>query len=516
MSKRTTLFPAALASLALFTLPVAAATFDVTSNLWGDVSTPNTFAWAIQQANANSGADVIRLFSDVNVDQANPKEPISGFLTELTDPAGLSIQGNGHSLVGNPFFITSQPGIVDKNAPRPYSPMGGDMLQIEALSFARIADNVSNVTIDRLTVDGLNAFLDIGKSSTVTILDSTIKNAVSFGREARSVLSVAEGATLNLEEVVMRKINPFDQRSLGTEFFWFVPAISGNDATLNMFKSNLDLALTSSTSGAVSWAGGTANIVSSTILGQGLSVSKLSQPGVLNLVNSIFKPSGDSAVARVQAFSGSVANVIASTLQFDAFQSTIPNSQFCPSYYPCNGAPLQVFADGEIRLQSSAISVLNDNILPINFPYSNQFDLQTSAPVSGRFTADPYSYVQPVTNQNADSLKILFNQPSLITALGAYTLDPNSSFLPTFYELPAGATPNTSGPLIGVVPNADNLNKLLNPIDNSVISTDVFGKPRTFNGKRDVGAVQTPGPLPVLGCGAAFGWSRRLRRRIRQ
>ncbi|MFN9056265.1 MAG: hypothetical protein ACK6BM_13615 [Cyanobacteriota bacterium] len=120
----------------MFTLPVAAATFDVTSNLWGDVSTPNTFAWAIQQANANSGADVIRLFSDVNVDQANPKEPISGFLTELTDPAGLSIQGNGHSLVGNPFFITSQPGIVDKNAPRPYSPMGGDMLQIEALSFA--------------------------------------------------------------------------------------------------------------------------------------------------------------------------------------------------------------------------------------------------------------------------------------------------------------------------------------------------------------------------------------------
>ncbi|MEY4354111.1 MAG: hypothetical protein RLZZ609_2352 [Cyanobacteriota bacterium] len=210
MLKRTTLFPAALASLALSTLPVAAATFDVTSTLWGDLITPNTFAWAIQQANVNSGADVIRLFSDVNVDQANPKEPISGFLTELTDPAGLSIQGNGHALVGNPFFITSQGDVVDKNAPRAYSPMGGDMLQVEALSFARIADNVSNVTIDQLTVDGLNAFLDIGKSSTVTILDSTIKNAVSFGREARSALSVAEGATLNLEGVVMRKINPFD------------------------------------------------------------------------------------------------------------------------------------------------------------------------------------------------------------------------------------------------------------------------------------------------------------------
>ena len=59
--------------------------------------------------------------------------------------------------------------------------------------------------------------------------------------------------------------------------------------------------------------------------------------------------------------------------------------------------------------------------------------------------------------------------------------------------------------------------QLINPIDQSVITTDVYGNPRTFLGRRDAGAVQTvPGPLPVLGCGAAFGWSRRLRRRLRQ
>ncbi|MFN9643786.1 MAG: hypothetical protein ACK6BG_01385 [Cyanobacteriota bacterium] len=49
--------------------------------------------------------------------------------------------------------------------------------------------------------------------------------------------------------------------------------------------------------------------------------------------------------------------------------------------------------------------------------------------------------------------------------------------------------------LISVVPDADSLNKLINPIDGSVISADVFGNPRTYNGLRDVGAVQQPASL---------------------
>ena len=66
--------------------------------------------------------------------------------------------------------------------------------------------------------------------------------------------------------------------------------------------------------------------------------------------------------------------------------------------------------------------------------------------------------------------------------------------------------------------DADGANQLINPIDHSVIRTDVYGHPRTAYGLRDVGAVQAsvPGPLPVLGGAVAFGWSRRLRRRIRQ
>lgn len=184
---------------------------------------------------------------------------------------------------------------------------------------------------------------------------------------------------------------------------------------------------------------------------------------------------------------------------------------------------MQAFGNGEIHLQGSAVSVLKENFPGIQDPYSDHFDAQPVFPPAGSFTADQYSYVQPVTNQNAASLKLLFKQPNLLTEGVAYALDPNGLPLPTFYDLPVGAYPDNPGPLIGVIPDADSLNQLINPIDGSVISTDVFGNPRTADGTRDVGAVQVsrsrppaaaPGPLPLLGLGAALGWSRRLRRRL--
>ena len=512
-------------------MPVSAATFDVTRGDWGDDSTVNSFAWAIKQANTTPGADVIRLFCDVNVDLASPIEPVSGFLTELTDTSGLRIEGNNHSLVGNPLFITSNGDTVDKNFPRRYSSTGGDQLQIGAMSFARVANNVSNGRIDKLVVDGLNAFLDVGKGSVATITNSTIKNLVAFGYSPRAALTAQANSVINLTEVVMHKLNPYPVFGFGAEFLWDAPAILGENATLNVLKSQLDPFLTSHTGGALNCAGGVANIVSSTILGQGLSISGsvnqgvLSQ-GVLNVVNSILRPAApETTTARIQAFGDGVANVIASTLQYDAFNSTIPDSQFCPNLYPCNGAPLQVFANVEIRLKSSAISVLNEGYAGIQLPYSRSYDPQTGAPPAGSFLADQYSYVQPVNNQDSASLKALFNQPNLLTSGLPYTLGPSiDPFVAYSYlDLPGGAYPKAFGPLVDVIPDADSLNQLINPIDGSVISTDVFGNPRTYNGRRDVGAVQSlqpaasvPGPLPLIGLGSAFGWSRRLRRRLGQ
>jgi len=181
IAENSLLFRSLIVSSIFSIIPVSAATFDVTRGDWGDDSTVNSFAWAIRQANNTPGADVIRLFSDVNVDLATPLELVTGILTELTDTAGLKIEANNHSLVGNPFFLTANGHIVDKNFPRPYLANGGDSLQVSTSSFARIADNVANVRIDTLVVDGLNAFLNVGQGSVAAIAYSTIKHLVGFG-----------------------------------------------------------------------------------------------------------------------------------------------------------------------------------------------------------------------------------------------------------------------------------------------------------------------------------------------
>ena len=268
-------------------------------------------------------------------------------------------------------------------------------------------------------------------------------------------------------------------------------------------------------------------MVSSIIKGKGLSIADYTKPGVLNVVNSIFRPYDHSATARIQAFGGGEANLIASTIQFDAsYTRDVPWPDnpvlTCPDYYPCNGAPLQVANGGTINLRSSAVALLSTDSARIQSPYSNLYNS-----LNGTLTADPLSYVQTTTSLNSADLKSLFNQPDLITMGIPYALtpDPSDPSAFTFFELPSGGHPLAPGPLLAVVPNADSTNQLINPIDGSVISTDVFGNPRTFNGRRDIGAVQTsfappptpaPGPLPLLGCGAALGWSRHLRRQTLQ
>ena len=76
--------------------------------------------------------------------------------------------------------------------------------------------------------------------------------------------------------------------------------------------------------------------------------------------------------------------------------------------------------------------------------------------------------------------------------------------------LPGGASPVAGSVLIGAVPDAavGGVNELLNPIDGQPILLDVYGNPRTSNGSRDIGAVQSvPEPsVCVLIVAAGAGW----------
>jgi hypothetical protein len=496
-----------LTTAVLSALPGSAATFSVTKNFWGDNTTTGTFAWAIHQANTTPGHDTIGLSTNVSIDDYTGTFHVRR-LTDITDPAGLRIQGNGHSLIGNPSFVTPEGVVHTKTNPQHFRP--GDQNAATTYSFAKIADNVSSVVVDNFVVDGLNSFLNIGKGTVVTIRDSIIKYMGDFGQHPAPILEAFDDSILNLQRVTISHINNFQKPLAGSEFIWF-PAIAGQNANLNIERSTLDL-VTSSTAGGMTWNGGTANIVSSSILGKGLSVTDYLKEGVLNVVNSVVRPYDSSATARIQAYNGGTANVIASTIQFDA--SFTGDVHSCPTNYTCNGAPLQAANGGTINLVSSAVSAINTEMALINNPYSDSYNTLT-----GTLTADANTYVQPVPNQDAAALMSLFGQPNLRTSGDPFALTPNiPPYPPIYVALPAGVEPLRNGPLINIVVDANGANKLINPIDGSVIRTDVYGNPRTVNGLRDIGAFQTkaPGPVPVLGAGAAFGMTRRLRRSIRQ
>ena len=511
---------AALGLSVSFHLPASAAVFTVTENFWGTSTTTNSFAWALDQANTNPGADTIdlRLTSGSSIDvDGVTYDRFVPFLSQITE--SVQIRGNGVTLVGNPQFFTNTGLIVTKNNnTQPFRPPS-DTLTVPAHSFAEVAPSVS-VEINDLNADGLNGFLKLGANSIATIVNSAIKNTVPYGFTGRPALEALSGSTLNLRNVLLDRINPFESVFNGSEYAWVGAIFGSNGATLNMVNSIIRGSSTSI--GAINWAfGGTANVVSSIISGNAGGLSIEGDGGVLNFVNSILYLNDSdilSPVARIQAYGNAVANVIASTVQFNPNMLNSTSLGPCitdPTRYSCNGAPLQAFGGGKINLVQSAISTINTSLTPeIDDFYSNFFG------VSGILTADALSYVQPTQNSSPDDLRTLFSQPSLLTGLLPYELTSDLFLLPTYQELPDGASLLSGSPLRSAIADADGANQLINPIDGSVITTDVFGNPRTAFGTRDIGAVQgtqeVPGPLPVLGAGAAFGWARRLRKRVRQ
>jgi hypothetical protein len=478
--------------------------------MWGDPTTLNSLAWAIEQSNTTPGADIIQLQlrtgSSINVDNATPV--ISSFLSRITE--SVQINGNGVTLLGNPLFIGTNGIEYNKFTLSSYTPTSGDVLVTPAFSFAEIGPSVS-VGVKDLNIDGLNGFLSAGTDSVVTVINSAAKNTVPYGFGGRPVFEARTGATLNLHKVVLDRINPLENLIGGAEFAW-VGAIAGGDATLNMTQSIIKG--TSSSIGGVNWIGGAANIVSSIFTGSAGGLSIAGSGAVMNIVNSLFVPDfAPSAVARIQAFSSGVANLIASTVQANALLALdVPTCSSNPDDYACNGVPLQAFDAGSINLFQSVVSTINSDLTGIIDSYSEVFDMNPT----GDLVADAHSYVQPTPNADAADLKLLFNQPSLLTGSIPYELTAGGLF---YADLPDGAALLPGSPLRSAIADAEGANQLINPIDGSVITTDVYGNPRTAFGRRDIGAVQStqevPGPLPSLGVAAAFRWSRRLRKAVR-
>jgi hypothetical protein len=479
-----------------------AAVFDVTQNTWGTVGDVGSFAWAVDRANNQTGADIIRVAAglEINVDAATPVSGgTSNWLAEFTE--SVDIQGNGAKLVGNPAYITTSGSIATKTniVANPYNPAirAGEVIQQAALSFARIGTSGSDnstirVSFTDLGADGLASVATLYEGSQLTVTGGSFENTVNYtdiDAAGRGIFEAFTGSTLNLNGISITRDYPFDSPiDAAPEAAIFFGSIQGQDSQLNMENSSIN---DSFGAGAVSWNGGTANIVSSIIADAGgLSIADGStEQGVLNFVNSIlYMTGGDdlSQTNRIQAITNGEANILSSSILYDALST---NDSCSNVSYSCNGMPLTAVAGGVMTVTSSAVVPLNAEFA---FPGKDSYSEFTN----GDLIAGAYSYIAATPTQDAAAVKSLFDNLDILTAGDTYPIIDAGAFQ-LFEQLPEGAYPLLSGVLVGVVPDAGvgGANQLINPIDGQPILVDVYGNPRVWrDGTRAIGAVQVPAP----------------------
>ena len=488
------LAPAAAVVLALLSAagPMAGAlradTFSVIETSWGSATTAGTLAWAIDQANTSSATgNVISIASNLLIDVDGATAIDAGLdLAQFT--RSVTIEGNGATLVGNPTFVTSGGQTVTKNNPDAF--VTGDTPVTPSFSFAKIGtfggvNSAITVSIIGLKADGLNRFALVEAGARLDVTTAGIVNSVNFDFSGRNITPGFEaltGATLNLDRVVIDKASGLTAIPGGI--------VAGSDATINVSSSTIR---DSNSGPAIILAGGTANVVSSVLNGSGgVTVTGGSSvaTGTVNFVNSVaflagpLNGGGNDSMDdnRFLAGPGGTINATASTIIADLVSlSGSPSA--------ANGVPLDA-AGGTIALRSAAVMVTTYDA----DGFSGQIGYQTSA--GGVLTADAYSWVRPTPAQTAILLPSLFSQPSLITGAPGLPVDTISvsPLIEETYPLPLASLPVANGVLVGVVPDADSTNALINPIDSSIITLDVFGQARTTAGLRNTGAVESTVP----------------------
>jgi len=494
-------------------------TFSVTSTSWGTATTAGTLAWAIDQSNNSlASGNVISIAPNLLID-VDGATAIDAALNLAQITRSVTILGNNATLVGNPTFITSGAGsvVVTKYTPQSFEP--GDITVTPSFSFAKIGvfgqDNTGiSVTMTGLNADGLNRFALLERGAALAYTSGSIVNSVNFLGASRGITPGfdASRATLTLDHVVINKAYGLDATAGGL--------IAGSDSQINV--SNTTVVGTDSGPVFV-LAGGTGNVVSSVFDGSGgvlaTGGSTIAQ-GTVNVVNSVVFLAGplngganDSFLEnRLLAGDGGTINLTASTVIADlvSMQGTTAEA---------NGVPLDA-AGGTITLASSAVLVTTYDA----DGFHSQIGFQTSD--GGSFSADAFSWVSPTPSQTVADLQALFSQPALLTGSPALPVTEFSSspLIEMTPPMPQASYPYVGGTLIGVVPDADGVNKLVNPIDGFTITTDVYGYARTTGGWRNVGAVevlQTPVPeidLGSAGCGVsllcgALAWLEQRQRR---
>ena len=492
-----------LASLALTCLLIiggtqsaSATTYEVTSSLCNGGG--GTLEWAVQQANANPGPDIINVYFGLEIDGDTCSlgfwtlpvpDAVDYYMVNVTD--SLTIEGNGARIIGHMGWVDSSgnlngheicpwslPGVVVTNIPPGFMKVG---------KFRDAAANAGlTVTVKNLNIKQLNGIARVNDGASLT-LDNV---------NASDIWSVYHGcgdaALIGQNNVNVTLKNSRWDRIL-TWSAYLVPEVPGETIAAESGSLNIENSkLFSFDSASVSWSGTATdkvNIVSTEIFNSGGIAVR--GDVTTNVVNSLFYADPLSHERLDQRFvnaSSGPMNLIASTFLFVELKC----GQLCqeaasPGYF------YSTLPGGAINFQQSAVGVG----WPDPVASAGAYLLRTISANPNVFSADQYTFMQPDGPSNTpEILRDITHQPLLLTSGLAFSTDP-----PPLFSAGAWATPLSPGVLIGAVPNAGTggANELKSPIDNQPILLDVFGTPRVnaTDNTRNIGALQYSG-TPVL------------------
>jgi len=484
------------------------ATFNVTSNLCGG---PGSIRQAVADANANSGPDVIEFTPGLQVEVSTCPGPPTSFFADVTDD--VIFEGNGAKLIGQIQWVTSG-GLLTplNNCPATAT---GTLIVTTTPGFLRVADGKS-VEVKNLSVKEVHSIANVRNNASLLLEDFKAERVLAFADCSAEPVAVGDNANLTLRRNTWDTVVTWPGIVLPPTVI--SPAIMTNTNAGNLVIEDSTFYKlvhgNEENSGLFYWdapVGKTVKIVS----------SRMNETGGIVALGGVDTFIVNSAW--VNATFGEYASVTDRFVNASTGTMTIAGSTIMAMGVECDQGcqadPIAGIPDsnGMIRALDGHIDLV-ETAIGVNLP-DDKGTVLSETPISppfpsggGDIRADARTWIQPDV-QTAAELKAISNQPGLLTdAPGLIREDAPSSFAQ--FVSPLLGTPGNPGKLIDVIADGCTSGKLVNPIDGSTITTDVFGNPRCdANGRRNIGAVQTTlaPQLAVNGTGDALvslGWSR--------
>jgi len=459
-------------------------TYTVTSTSVGPNTTSGTFLWAVDQANNNTGADIIEFTPGLQVNASATNVSLQNSIMALINES-VTIDGKGSSLNGYQLWVT-QGGIVNPLSDCPnstpsltqYSYMPGFV----AIGTRGQDNSAIEVTIKNLTVKQFNQVAQIADNASLILDNFTgLETWGTLQCAGEPMINGVEGASLTIKNSLFENAKNWGTIPFAASIYM------GQNAGDLIIENSRFRDLTFGSQPAVyhsGVAGSKLNIVSSRFYQSG----GIETFGAVetNIVNSIWTNKATlipSISDRIINNSSGDMNIIASSIMWNTNQC----DGLCGASMDNQTSLIEIRAEGDINFLQSAVGF--------------NFDPSTGAPAlltlgvatggtatKGVFTADEYTYIEPTTIQDAAALNTLVTTPpstSLLTGVGFIRGVVPTTGIDTDVAL---VTPAADGELIDPIPSVITL---INPIDGSTIAFDVVGNPREdANSKRDIGALQ--------------------------